>query len=156
MRAKEFVVRFLQFSQCSTGVAPAQLLFNREVRSTIPMSPEKREVVYKELHNKAKENVEKKQRRAKTCIDKKRRAREPQISVGDTVLVRQQYRNKLTSLFDPKPLVVTAVNGTMLTASREGYLVTRNVSHFKKYFHSESDALKAKHTCDEEEEELLR
>ena len=53
------------------------------------MSPEKREVVYKELHNKAKENVEKKQCRAKTYVDKKRRAREPQISVGDTVLVRQ-------------------------------------------------------------------
>ena len=59
----------------------------------------KREVLYKELHNKAKENVEKKQRKAKTYVDKKRRAREPQISVGDTVLVRQQYRNKLTSLF---------------------------------------------------------
>ena len=97
------------------------------------MSPEKREVVYKELHNKAKENVEKKLRRAKIYVDKKRRAREPQISVGDTVLVRQQYRNKLTSLFDTKPFVVTAVNGTMLTASREDYLVTRNVSHFKKY-----------------------
>ena len=77
-------------------MAPAQLLFNREVRSTIPMSSEKREVVYKELHNKAKENVEKKQRRAKTYVDKKRRAREPQISVGDTV--RQEYCNKLTVL----------------------------------------------------------
>ena len=96
--------------------------------------------------------MEKKQRRAKTYVDKKmRRAREPQISVGDTVLVRQQYRNKLTSLFDPKPLVVTAVNGTMLTASREDYLVT--VSHFKKYLHSESDALKAKHACDGEDKD---
>ena len=87
------------------------------------MSPEKREVVYKELHDKGKENVEKKQRKAKTYVDKKRRAKEPQISVGDTVLVRQQYRNKLTSLFDPKPSVVTAVNGAILTALREDYLV---------------------------------
>ena len=81
-----FLLAYRTTPQCSTGVAPAQLLFNR---STIPMSPEKREVVYKELHNKAKENVEKKQRRAKTYVDKKRRARQSQISGGDTVLVRQ-------------------------------------------------------------------
>ena len=37
--------------QCSTGMATARLLFKCEVRSTIPKSPEKREVVYKELHN---------------------------------------------------------------------------------------------------------
>ena len=119
------------------------------------MSPEKREVAYKELHNmyKAKENVEMKQRKAKTYVDKNRRAREPQNSVGDTVLVRQQYRNKLTSLFDLKPLVVTTVHGTMLTASREDYLVTRNVSHFKKYLHSESDALKTKHAYDGEDKD---
>ena len=49
-----FLLAYRTTPQCSTGVAPAQLLFNREVRSTIPMSPEKREVVYKELHNKAK------------------------------------------------------------------------------------------------------
>lgn len=142
-----FLLAYRTTPQCSTGVAPAQLLFTREVRSTILMSPEKREAVYKELHRKAKENVEKKQRKAKTYVDKKRRAREP-ISVGDKVLVRQQYRNKLTSLFDPKPLVVTKVNGTMITASREDYLVTRNVSYFKKYLHSESDALKTKHEHD--------
>ena len=65
--------------------------------------------------------MEKKQSKAKTYVDKKRKAIEPQISVGDTVLVRQQNRNKL---FDPKPLVVTVVNGTMLTASREDYLVS--------------------------------
>jgi hypothetical protein len=119
------------------------------------MSPEMREVDYKELHSKAKENVEKKQWKAKTYVDKKRRAcaREPRISVGDKVLVRQQYRNKLTSLFDPKPLVVTKVNGTMLTASREDYLVTRNVSYFKKYLRSENDALKAKHECDGEDKD---
>ena len=50
-------------------------------------------------------------------------------------------------------MLVTAVNGTMLTASREDYLVTRNVSHFKKYLRSESDALKAKHACDGEDKD---
>jgi hypothetical protein len=111
-----FLLAYRITPQCSTGVAPAQLLFNREVRSTIQMSPEKREVDYKELH-------------------------------------RQQYRNKLTSLFDPKPLVVIEVNGTMLTASREDYLVTRNVSYFKKYLRSENDALKTKHECDGEDKD---
>ena len=42
-----FLLAYRTTPLCSSGVAPAQLLFNREVRSTIPMSPEKREVDYK-------------------------------------------------------------------------------------------------------------
>ena len=43
-----FLLAYRTTPQCSTCVAPARLLSNHEVRSTIPMSPEKREVVYKE------------------------------------------------------------------------------------------------------------
>ncbi|RNA22602.1 Retrovirus-related Pol poly from transposon [Brachionus plicatilis] len=35
--------------------------------------------------------------------------------------------------WDPRPYTVTARKGTMVTASREGHVITRNASYFKPY-----------------------
>ena len=49
------------------------------------------------------------------------------IDVGDTVLVKQPQLNKLSTPFNPTPLVVTERKGTMVTALRgDGFNVTRN------------------------------
>ena len=54
------------------------------------------------------------------------------LKVGDKVLVRQSYTNKFSTPFDPSPLTVTCVKGTMITAQkRDGSCMTRNISHFK-------------------------
>ena len=135
-------------------MAPAQLLFNRDVRSTIPTITEKRGLDYKDLHNKAKEAVEKKQQKAKAYFDTKRRARHSNTALGTRVLVKQQYRNKVTSSFDPKPLIVTKVNGTMVTAERNDYVITRNISYFKKNYQNERNRnIKETTQKDEEREE---
>ena len=53
--------------------------------------------------------------------------------VGDSVLVKQPKQNKLTPAYEPKPLTITAVKGSMITASRPGRNpITRNRSFFKK------------------------
>ena len=54
------------------------------------------------------------------------------IGIGDTVLVRQQKKDKFTMKFDPAPYKVTEVKGTMVTVVRNEKSVTRNVSHFKR------------------------
>ena len=55
------------------------------------------------------------------------------INVGDTVLVRQERRNKTTPPFDPLvPYVVERRKGTQVTARRPGHLISRNVSFFKQ------------------------
>ena len=113
-----FLLSYRTTPHCSTGVAPTQLLFNREVRNNIPL-PKKEEINYYDLHKKAKENMERKQQKAKVYTDTKRRARNSEISIGSNVIVKQERRNKLTSRFDPKPLTVTKVNGTMVTAERK-------------------------------------
>ena len=64
--------------------------------------------------------------------DKFNHAKEHTILVGDTVLIRQQKKNKLSARFDPEPYQVTRVKGTMVTATRPGHYVTRNISFFKK------------------------
>ncbi|KAK3720930.1 hypothetical protein QZH41_014537, partial [Actinostola sp. cb2023] len=57
--------------------------------------------------------------------------KESDIKPGATVLVRQPRASKLSTPFDPKPLVVKETKGTMITASNEQRTVTRNSSHFK-------------------------
>ena len=84
-------------------------------------------------HKIARENEEKTQKYQKDYIDKRRHARESDISVGDTVLVKQQYKNKFTSRFDKTPYTVILRKGTMITAENDTRRITRNVSHFKKF-----------------------
>ena len=88
--------------------------------------------------------MERKQHKAKVYTDTKRRARNSEISIGSNVIVKQERRNKLTSRFDPKPLTVTKVNGTIVTAERKDYSITRNVSHSKNYL--QNKGMRAKET----------
>ena len=50
---------------------------------------------------------------------------------GDTVLVRQPKKNKLSTPFNPEPLVVEEKKGSMVTASDGFKSITRNSSMFK-------------------------
>ena len=114
------------------GIAPTQLLFNEEVQTNIPSLVKEEEVDYKELHRQARVNVEKK-KKAQAYADAKRKARNNELSIGTTVLVKQECKNKFTPAFDPKPLTIEQVKGTMITARRGEYTITRNVSHFKQF-----------------------
>ena len=80
------------------------------------------EVDYKELHKQARANVEKKQSKAQEYTDAKRKARNKELIVGTKVLVKQQHKSKFTPAFDPKPLIVEHVKGTMITAGRADYM----------------------------------
>ena len=53
------------------------------------------------------------------------------MTIGDCVLVKQKRKNKLSTSFDPRPLRVTKIKGTMVTAKRENFTTTRNQSFFK-------------------------
>ena len=65
---------------------------------------------------------------------------EPVITVGSQVLLKLKKHRKSTSAWDvEKPFTVTAVNGSMVTATREGKVITRNSSCFKLYRQAELD-----------------
>ena len=56
----------------------------------------------------------------------------PQLAHGNNVIIRQEPRNKLTPHYEPRPLKVIAVKGSIITAARPtGEKITRNRSHFK-------------------------
>ena len=90
------------------------------------------------MHKKAKRDTKEKQQKAKAYADIKRRAKDTDIVIGDDVLVKQVKRNKYTPGFDPKPLTVVGVNGTMVTAKLNDYIITRNILHFKKFWKKKS------------------
>ena len=63
--------------------------------------------------------------------------RECEIQVGDTVLVKQPRRGKLSTPNHPTPLIVTDKNQSMLTVEGPNSKVTRNSSHFKRFLTGE-------------------
>jgi hypothetical protein len=89
------------------------------------------DIDYKILHEQAKINTSEKQSKAQQYTDKRRRARKANIEVGMKVLVKQERKNKFSTVFDLTPLTVMKVNGTKITAARHYLTTTRNVSHFK-------------------------
>ena len=70
--------------------------------------------------------------KAKAYADGKRKVLASSLSVGDTVLIRQQKRNKLTSFFGPKPYKIVAIKGSMISARLGVHIVVRNSSFFKR------------------------
>ena len=57
----------------------------------------------------------------------------------------------MSTTFDPEPYQVTRVKGTMVTATRPGHYVTRNISFFKKISPQQSH----QPDTDQKEEEIL-
>ena len=78
-----------------------------------------------------RENDADAKRKMKSRADKRTRAKKTTLNEGD-VLVRRQKTGKLSTPFDPTPLVVASRNGSMITSRRaDGSRVTRNVSMFR-------------------------
>ena len=67
----------------------------------------------------------------KTCADSKLGTKPSDIKPGDTVLARQPKKNKLSTPFNPEPLVVEEKKISMVTASDGFKSITRNSSMFK-------------------------
>ncbi|XP_065067305.1 uncharacterized protein K02A2.6-like [Rhopilema esculentum] len=131
---QRFLLQYRSTPHCTTKVAPSQLLFNRKVRGKIPEITG-RIVINK--HKEARENEIKSQNYHTKYANQRRNAKESSIAVGDTVLVKQQRRNKITSRFNKTPYLVVERKGTQVTAENsQKHRVTRNVSHFKRFNNS--------------------
>ena len=80
----------------TTGVSPAELLFRRKLRTCIP-GIEEFPVDDQEVRDRDSEAKEKR----KLYADEKRCARESDVKESDSVLLRQDRKNKLTPTFRP-------------------------------------------------------
>jgi len=93
-----FLIMYRTTPHSTTGVSPAELLFRRKLRTRTP-GIEEFPVEDQEVRDRDNEAKEK----GKLYADEKRCARESDVKEGDTVLLRQERKNKLTPTFRPEP-----------------------------------------------------
>ena len=138
MNWKEEMNKFLRnyraTPHCTTGVAPATLLFNRPIRTKLP------EISFR-VEDEAGNNVRNRDAERKTVMknyaDNKSYVKPSTLQVGDTVLVRTSTSGMKKSQppYEMKPLQVVRKQGSMITAAGDetrGF-ITRNSSFFKLF-----------------------
>ncbi len=116
---------------CTTGVAPATLLFGRNLNTKLPSIIQKpqQDSEIRETDSIAKQKMKK-------YADSKRYVKESDIKFGDDVLVKSDKHG--TYYYDENPLTVIERRGNMIIAERGNQKITRNVSQFKKYNKSDN------------------
>ena len=126
---RKFLTAYRTTPHSTTGVTPAKLLFNREVRSKVP-ELRKSGCTDSEARDK---DAEMKQSTT-DYADKKRRAQESDLELGDQVLLKQKKENKLSTTFEGVPYNVSGRYGSeVVVTSPEGVNYRRNVTDVKKY-----------------------
>ena len=126
---RKFLTAYRTTPHSSTGVSPAKLLFNREIRSKIS---ELTGCEYTDSETRDRD-AEMKQKRT-DYADERRGAQENNLVPGDRVLMKQRKENKLSTTFEDTPYKVTNKYGNEVTvASPEGVSYKRNVTEVKKY-----------------------
>ncbi len=61
-------------------------------------------------------------------------AKDHHLKIGDRVVVMQTKRNKLTTVYNPTPLTITNIKGSMITAGRSDWTTTRDALKFRKLY----------------------
>ena len=124
-----FLLNYRATPHSTTGVSPAEALFNRKIKTRLPQSLGRSD---SDFDDKIRLRDTEQKRQYKAYADSARHARVPDVQVGDRVLVRQPKVNKFTAPYLPETLTVTARKGSMVTAGNAKRSITRNSSFFKK------------------------
>lgn len=127
-----FLLNYRCTPHSTTGVSPAELLFNRKLNNGIPIVKHP-DSVSSEQHRKAASFDHQRKAKMKEYADRRRRVKEPTIAVGVIVLMKQAKRDKFSTRYEPSPYQVISVKGTQVTAERSGLQRTRHISYFKSY-----------------------
>ena len=126
---KQEITKFLRnYRACphpSTGLAPADIMFNRSMKTLLPQFS-----VTRSDKSIRKRDTKVKQKR-KQYSDRKTGAKRSTVKTGDAVLVKQPKKNKLTPPFNPNPGVILEKKGSMVTVRHSDRTLTRDASHFK-------------------------
>ncbi|XP_062571293.1 uncharacterized protein K02A2.6-like [Saccostrea cucullata] len=121
-----FLRQYRATPHSSTGRTPFMLLFNRDPKTRLPVTTH-RDSTPNDLQVREKDS--KKKFDMRSYADKRNQAKERDISVGDSVVMKNEKRGKMQPYFSYEPKIVTDKKGSMITVDRE---VTRNMSQFKK------------------------
>ncbi|XP_070395445.1 uncharacterized protein [Dermacentor albipictus] len=125
---QSFLLAYRSTPHSSTGKSPFELLFGRPMKNLLP-------TLVAGTHNsaqyEARQNDTKRKAYNKWYVDTRRHTSNNQLCVGQQVLCKQDRSNKFSPYYDPHPYTITKVNGSRITASRDGVSICRNSSFFK-------------------------
>ena len=129
----KFLRQYRATPHTTTNVSPNEALNGRKLKTTLPeVSPASaRQNAMQETRKTMAERDAEQKAKIKAYADSKLGTKPSDIKPGDTVLVRQPKKNKLSTPFNPEPFVVQAKKGSMVTASDGFKSITRNSSMFK-------------------------
>ena len=110
----------------STKVPPAKAMIGRNIRTKITQLPE---VPNSHVNDTTRANDAKAKDKMKNYADNRRHTKDSNLEIGNSVIVK---RKGFKTSFDPRPYVVTEINGSQIKARRGNEIITRNSSFFKK------------------------
>ena len=129
----KFLRQYRATPHTTTNVSPSEALNGRKLTTTLPEispAPARQHTLQETRKTMAERDAEQKSK-IKAYADLKLGTKSSGIKPGDTVLVRQPKKNKLSTPYSPEPLVVEERKGSMVTASDGLKSITRNSSMFK-------------------------
>ena len=98
----------------ATGIPPANLMFNRKNRHNIPNWSNNVSPV---INDQLERNDFVSKQRSKFRSYNRQNVKVNDFMVGDQVLIKQPYTNKLSTRFNPRPYVITHKKHSMLTGT---------------------------------------
>lgn len=126
----EYLMMYHGTPQETNGVAPGQMMLNREFRTQIPSMRAPRSLRWEEANDRDMARKEYHKQR----VDAQRHAKDHTLRVGDTVLMRNLKPGALESTFRREEFEVVEVNrsAVKVRSVETGKLYLRNSSHLKK------------------------
>ena len=136
----DFLRAYRATPHSATGVAPADLMLGHSRACGLPrLEPDEQQ--RRTWHSTAKSNDEAAKTRMEVDFNMRRHTRQSSLKIDDRVLLRREEKRKNETRWDSSPFTVTAINGTMVTASRPDRVITRNSSWFKPFVVGSTEAV---------------
>uniref|UniRef100_A0A3P9MCB8 Gypsy retrotransposon integrase-like protein 1 n=1 Tax=Oryzias latipes TaxID=8090 RepID=A0A3P9MCB8_ORYLA len=133
-----FLLAYRSTPHCVTGRSPAELLFNRKIRTKLPELSHLQQIPMTDDAAVRRTDALRKEK-GRSDADKHRKAKESPVKQGDRVLLRQQKQNKLSTPFEPEPYTVISRKGPSVWLEKDGKKKMRHVSHVKLWIEPEQD-----------------
>lgn len=126
----KFILMYNVTPHSTTGSPPSELMFNRVIRDKIPSI---QDITEDMIDSSARDLDCINKQKGKERGDKRRKAKESEIAVGDKVLLKNVvFPNKLTTNFDVTEYEVVNRSGNEVEIFGDGKTFRRNISHVKK------------------------
>ncbi|KAJ8344863.1 hypothetical protein SKAU_G00290560 [Synaphobranchus kaupii] len=125
---RKYVTVYRSIDHATTGKSPAELLFNRKIRGKLP------DISTAHADLEVRDRDAEQKGKSKIYADERHGAKYSDVDVGDTVLVKQEKTDKLTTPFNTTPhKVVSKAGSQVVVESPTGARYSRNTTFVKKY-----------------------